>query len=214
MKAAIITIGILGLCSSVGLAQGIGSIFTQQDDKDKTMLQQIALQETYLSEIKTGYKDTQNGLNTANELKTGSFNLNQNYFNSLSQVSPAVKNNPKIKLIATYQQQITGSFDAEITWQKQQAILATDEISYIQQVYSNLLSACNNDLNELSIVITPGKAQMKDEERINHIDAIYNSTSDKYKFSISFIQNAHACALGRQSGKQQSQTIKKLYDIN
>jgi len=205
---------LLLLCQLLGKGQGIGSFFSQQDSKDKLMLQQIALQETYLSEIKTGYKDTENGLNTAHDLKNGSFNLNQTYFNSLSQVSPAVKNNPKIQQIATYQQQIVTSFNNELSWQKQQSILSSDEISYIEAVYNNLLTECNNDLNELKMVITPGQAQMKDAERVKHIDDLFTKTNIKYEFCQSFISNTHGYALDRQSGKQQLQTLKQLYNLN
>ena len=209
----IIILTIAVFCCAISYGQGIGSVFTQQDTKDKTMIQQIVLQETYLSEIKKGYAETQNGLNTAHDLKNGTFNLHQAYFNSLSQVSPAIKNNPKIKLITAYQQQIMSNFDNEISWQKQQSILAADEISYIQAVYSNMLVQCTRDLDELTLVTTPGAAQMKDAERVKHIDGIYTSTSDKYTFSLSFTQNARAFAIGRQNGQRQAQEIKKLYDV-
>ena len=195
-------------------AQVLGGFFDQQDTKDKTMMQQIVLQRTYLSEIKKGYQQTQQGLNTARALKNGTYSLHESYFNSLSQVSPAVKNDPKIELVINYQQQIINSFDREIAWQQQQAILGSDEVAYIEKVYNNLLSACTLDLNELNIVVTPGRTQMKDAERIDHIDQIYAATNDKYKFSRSFIANTHAFALDRQNGKQDRQIIKKLYNIN
>ncbi len=210
----IIASGILILCMGFTYAQGVGSFFDQGNSKIKVMIQQIVLQQTYLSEIKTGYKDTQNGLNTAHDLKNGTFNLHQNYFNSLNVVSPAVKNNPKIKLISTYQQQIMSNFGSEISWQKQQSILNNDEISYIEKVYGNILAGCTKDLDELNTVVTPGQAQMKDEERINLINSIYTRTNDKYKFSMSFTQNTRSFALDRQTGKQQAQTLKQLYNIN
>ncbi len=213
MKRMIVSLTLI-LSGFLVKAQGVGSFFDQSDTKTKTMLQQIALQETYLSEIKKGYKATENGLNTAHELKNGTFNLHQAYFNSLAQISPAVKNDPKIASITSYQQQIINSFDNEIAWQKQQAILGSDEIAYIEKVYTNLLSACTLDLDELNTVTTPGKVQMKDAERINHIDQIYNATNEKYKFSQSFTQNVRAFALDRQTGKQQNAVIKKLYNIN
>lgn len=195
-------------------AQLLGNFFDQQDTKDKTMIQQIVLQETYLSEIKKGYNDAQKGLNTAHDLKNGSFTLNANYFNSLSQVSPAVQSDPKVKLIEDCQQQIMSAFSNEISWQKQQAILGSDEVGYIQQVYTGILSDCTADLNELNLTVTPGKAQMKDAERLAEIDKLYNTTMDKYKFTLSFVYNAHSYALYRQTYGQQAQIIKKLYDLN
>lgn len=195
-------------------AQLLSNFFDQQDTKDKTMMQQIALQETYLSEIKNGYNDAQKGLADAQELKNGSFTLNANYFNSLSQVSPAVANDPKVKLITSYQQQIVSSFGNEINWQQQQGILGGDEISYLQQVYAGIITACTKDIDELNLVVTPGKAQMKDAQRIAEIDKLYAATQDKYRFTVSFVSNAHSFALQRQENGQQSQVIKKLYNLN
>jgi hypothetical protein len=212
MKATI-TITLLSL-SITSHAQILGGFFNQQLTKDRATLQQIALQQTYLAELKKGYSVAQKGLNTAHDLKNGTFSLHQDYFNSLSAVSTAVKNDPKILLIKNYQREIITSFDNELNWEKQQAILASDEIKYIQSVYSNMLSGCSVDLDELNIVITPGKTQMKDAERIEHIDRIYTNTIDKYKFSQSFTHNSRAFALNRKSSTQESVVIKKLYNIN
>lgn len=211
MKTSVIA-SILILCVASGKGQGIGSFFTQQDNKDKLMIEQIALQETYLSDIKKGYNATANGLNTAHDLKNGSFSLNQSYFNSLGQVSTAVRDNPKIKLVTGYQQQLISGFNKEISWQKQQAMLTGDEIRYVQQVCDNIISGCAKDLGELQMVITPGMAQMKDAERISGIDKLYTVTVDKYKFSMSFISNVHGLAVDRQVRKQNIQAMKSLYD--
>lgn len=213
IRIIISLIGLMCLVPRVN-AQLLSNFFDQQDTKEKTMIQQIALQETYLSEIKKGYNNAQKGLTDAKEIKNGSMTLNANYFNSLSQVSPAVQNNPKVRLITDCQQQIMNAFNNEVSWQKQQAILSNDEISYIQQVYAGILSNCTMDLNELNMAVTPGKAQMKDAERISEIDKIYEATVDKYKFSLSFVANTHNYAMYRQTYGQQSQLIKKLYDLN
>jgi len=213
MKLTVITVLLIAY-SGIGRAQGIGSFFNQQDDKDKLMIEQIVLQKTFLSEIKKGYNDAINGLNTAHDLKNGSFNLNQSYFNSLSQVSPAVRSDPKIKLITDYQQQIISDFNKEISWQKQQAILTPGEINYIQHVCGNMIAGCSKDLSELQIVITPGSVQMKDAERISEIDRLYTATTDKYKFSMSFISNIHGIASDRQNNIQDRRIMKSLYGIN
>lgn len=209
----IVTAVILLCCCGWVKAQGIGGIFDQADTRIKTMLQQIALQQTYLSEIKKGYQTTKDGLNTAHELKDGTFKLHQAYFSSLSAVSPAVMNNPKIRLMISYQQQIMTAFDHEIAWQNQQAILNADEHNYVQAVYSNILSQCTGDLDELKMVTTQGQVQMTDAERIAQIDRLYVATANKYKFSMAFTQNAHAFALNKQNGVQQTQFLQQLYDI-
>jgi hypothetical protein len=209
---ALLTITLLALAIT-SHAQVLGGFFNQQLTRKRVMLQQIALQQTYLAGLKKGYSVVQKGLNTAHDLKNGTFSLHQDYFNSLSAVSVSVKNDPRIALITNYQREIIASFDNELNWEKQQAILASDEIRYIQTAYGNLLSGCTSDLDELNMVITPGKARMKDAERIEHIDLIYTNTIDKYKFSQSFTHNSRAFAFNRKSNTQETFIIRKLYNI-
>src|SRR5580692_1381510 len=95
-------------------AQGTGGFFNQQSSKEKLMLTQIAELDIYGNTLKTGYNITEKGLNTAGELKNGTFNLHNVYYTSLQQVSPAVASNPKGKGITDMQQKIVSLFTTEI----------------------------------------------------------------------------------------------------
>jgi len=195
-------------------AQGIGSFFTQQADKVKIMLAQIADYEITLKDLKNGYTQTKNGLTTIYNLKDGSYNLHAVYFSSLSYVSASVKNNPKIAAISDLLSSIIKTFDQAIAWQSPKDLLSADEISNMKSVYSNLLSDCNKEMDELSLVITDGATQMKDEERIHAIDKLYTAMQSRYKFSCAFTAQAYALANNRAQDKADKQAIKKLYDLN
>jgi uncharacterized protein (DUF2267 family) len=191
----------------------LGAPALRAQSKAQVMLEQIADLGTSLKTLKDGYKVVSNGLNKAKNLKGGTFNQHQDYFNSLKQINPATSNNPKIQLIAKYQNQIIALFQKEISWQQQQGILSKDEIDYLRRVYNNLLENCNTDIDELNSVAKPG-TEMKDDERIKNIDRIYNATTDKYQFAQSFVHKTHALALDRKAEKKQRELIKKLYGIN
>jgi flagellar motility protein MotE (MotC chaperone) len=191
-------------------AQGI---FNQQSSKANLMLAQIAAYQTYLREIKTGYQIAETGLNTVNELKAGTFDLHAAYFNSLLQVNPAIKNNPKAKAAYDLQQQIITLFSTELSWQQKQQILSPQEIAYIKAVYRNLLSKCKTDIDELNEVLTPGKMQLTDQQRLERVDHIYAAMQDKQAFASSFTSHCRGMATDRKRAKLDNEQLKRLYGV-
>jgi len=194
-------------------AQFLGGFFSQQSDKEKLMTTQIAEYEIYLKSIKTGYNITEIGLNTAQQLKGGTFNLHTAYFNSLAQVNPVVSSNPKGKATLQLAQQIGSRFSTEVTWQQQQKQLSSTELTYLQKVYDNLVNKCQSDLNDLTDVLTPGKLQLTDHERLDRLDKLYASMQDKYAFTCSFTSKCHTLAVSRQQAKSNKIQLKQLYGI-
>lgn len=214
MKKAIILFSIIMLHFSDGNAQGIGSFFTQQADKVKIMLAQIAGYEITLKDLKSGYTQAKNGLNTIYNLKDGTYNLHAGYFNSLDRVSASVKNDPKVKAISELLANIIKTFDQAIAWQSSNGHLSADELNYMKSVYNSLLVECNKEMDELSIVTTDGAAQMKDEERIHSIDKLFVQMQANYNFSCSFTSQAYALANSRTQDQSGKQVFQKLYDLN
>lgn len=195
------------------MAQGTGAVFNQQASKTKLMLAQIAGYQTYLHELKTGYNTMENGLNTVHALKGGTLDLHTAYFTSLQQVNPVIQNNPKAKAVSGLQQQIVTLFNTEIAWQQKQQALSTAEATYIKAVYQNLLAKCKTDIAELNDVLTPGKLQMTDHQRLERIDHIYASMQDKQAFASSFTSHCRQLANDRKKAKIDNDQLKKLYGI-
>ena len=214
MRISIAIIFAFILTCNLADAQILGGFFSQQQTKIKTMLEQIVAYETTLHELKNGYSVAQHGLSSLHDLKNGTFTLHQNYFNSLAAVAPAVKNNPKIKGTTDLLDQVEETFDNALIWQKDKKMLSADEIAYMQKVYSHLLDECNKDIDELSLVTTDGKMQMKDEERISKLDKLYAGMEQKYSFARSFCDKGYAIAYQRNADKAGNLTLKKLYDLN
>jgi hypothetical protein len=214
MKTIIVFFLFTGFLNVAASAQSTGGFFNQQSSKQKIMLEQIAGIETHLQEVKKGYQIIETGLNTADDLKGGTFSLHEAYFSSLLQVSPAVRSSPKGKAIAGLQQQILLLFSKEISWQNQQKILTAAEISYVQSVYNNIRQKCQADMDELTLVLTPGKLQMTDQHRLDKIDQIYASMQDKYAFTSSFTAKCRQIATSRKKAKATNQQLKQLYGIN
>jgi len=206
-------IALLLLVAGNTQAQFLGGFFSQQSNKEKLMVTQIAEYDVYLHALKTGYNITETGLNTAQQLKGGTFNLHTAYFNSLAQVNPVVQNNPKGKAIVTLAAKIGNLFATEINWQQQQKELSATELAYLQKVQDNLLTKCQADVSETSDVLTPGKLQMTDQERLARLDKLYADMQDKYAFAASFTNKCHTLATSRAQAKTSKSQLKQLYGI-
>jgi hypothetical protein len=194
-------------------AQFLGGFFSQQSQQRKLMAAQIAEYQTYLGALKTGYHITESGLKTAHDLKNGTFILHSDYITSLSQVNPVIQNNPKGKAIADLNNQTVALLPAEINWQQQQRILTPAEMGYLQKVRDNLTAKCKLDMDELLQVLTPGKLQLADAQRLARLDKLYNSMKDKYAFAGSFTSKCRKLALSRKQQTQDKGQLKKLYGI-
>jgi hypothetical protein len=194
-------------------AQFLGGFFSQQSQQRKLMAEQIAEYETYLGALKTGYHISESGLNTAHDLKNGTFTLHSDYISSLSQVNPVIQNSPKGKAIADLNSQTLALLATEISWQQQQKILTPTEMGYLQKVRDNLAAKCKLDMDELLQVLTPGKLQLTDAQRLARLDKLYDSMKDKYAFAGSFTSKCRKLALSRKQQSQDNGQLKKLYGI-
>lgn len=201
------------LANGLAQAQFLGGFFNQQSQKKKLMAEQIAGLEIYLGAIKGGYRIAQNGLTTAHELKNGTFSLHSAYFNSLEQVSPVVQNNPKGKATAELYRQLIDHFDNELQWQKKHAQLTTAETTNLQKVADNLKKLAATDMAELTDVLTPGKLQLTDEQRLERLDKLYAAMKDKAAFTASFTGKCRQLASGREKAKADREQLRKLYGI-
>jgi hypothetical protein len=194
-------------------AQFLGDFFSQKSQQRKLMAAQIAEYQIYFGALKTGYHIAESGLNTAHDLKNGTFTLNSDYINSLSQVNPVIQKSPKGKAIADLNNQAMALLATEISWQQQQKILTPAETGYLQKVRDNLAAKCRLDMDELLQVLTPGKLQLTDAQRLSRLDELYESMKDKYAFAGSFTAQCRKLALGSKQQTQDNGQLKKLYGI-
>jgi hypothetical protein len=125
-----------------------------------------------------------------------------------------IQNNPKGKAIADLQQQIIHVFSGEISWQQQQRLLLPKELTYLQNVYNNILAVCKKDLDELTLVLTPGKLHLSDQQRLERLDHLYDAMKDKYAFAGYFTTKCRKLATSRQRAQQEKEQLKKLYGIH
>jgi hypothetical protein len=108
------------------------------------------------------------------------------------------------------QQQIMSEFRKLDKECRENEYLTDDELEYVRDVYSNMLVKCEESISELNTIITDHSSQLKDDERIERIDLIYEDMSDKRDFARSFSNSTRIIMAQRLREKSEVVTQEKL----
>ncbi len=194
-------------------AQTFAEWFRQKATQKKYLLQQIAALQIYIGYVQKGYTIAHKGLNIISDIKNGDINLHSDYFNSLKTVSPAVRKYSKVADIISYQLKIINEYkNASRQVQKSKAFNG-DELKYINSVFNGLIDDCMDTIDELTMIITNNQLEMKDDERLKRIDALYNDMQGKYSFIKSFADEAKILAVSRLREQNDIETSRALNGI-
>jgi hypothetical protein len=194
-------------------AQTWNEWFRQKKTQKKYLIQQIAALKVYLKYLKEGYDVAKKGLGMIGDIKDGNFNDHATYFESLSLVNPSIKQSRKIALIAQMQQQIMREFNELDEDCHESEYLTANELQYVRDVYSNMLAKCEDSIEELNVIISDHSSQLKDDERIERIDLIYENMNDKRDFVQSFSNSTRMIMAQRVREKNEVVTQEKLNSL-
>ncbi|WP_157501562.1 TerB family tellurite resistance protein [Echinicola vietnamensis] len=163
-----------------------------------------------LNDMYQGYRTLSRGYNAVRDIASGNFGLHKLFIEGLSTVSPVVKRYHKVGGIIHYQQVILSEYRRAYRQFLDRGKFSREELDYLALVYGNLLdmSVCN--MEELLLVVTGGKLQMSDGERMAAIDRIFDEIKDRYVFVRAF--NNEAAVLNRQR-KQRAADLKTLRSL-
>ena len=191
-------------------AQGFNfsDLFGQSKKQLQYYQQQIAAYQAFESELKQGYGVIKNGLSGIAAINTAELNAHTAYYNSLKQPSTVVKNSSQVQEILNCQNEIVALFSQSF------AGLTSDEQSYVAAVKNNLLTGCNANLTQMQDLLTAGKLQLTDDQRLKRIDALHKDMQDKYAFSRDFTGSLKLVAAQRRQELNDAQTLKNLYETN
>jgi hypothetical protein len=197
------------LLFSLSLYKGDAQTFAEWTQQKKTQIkylqQQIVGLQMYTTYLQKGYKILGKGLSAISDIKNADFNLHNNYFNSLKRINPNVKKYFRIADVISLQFRILKTCQKAVQATKENTWFTGNEVSYIQDVFTKILSETSEDINQLMAFITPNIFIMKDDERVMQIDNIYADLLDKQSFTENFSNEIYV--LGMQRLKE-SQDIK------
>ena len=204
---------IILLSGSFCHAQTYDEWFRQKKTAKKYLLDQVAALQTYIGYAEKGYSIITGGLNTIKDIKHGDFNLHNNYFSSLSSVNPALKKYSKVAAIIAMQISIAKQISGTIKTCKKSNMILSSELNYLQKVFNNLLDECIKNLDELFVLLTNNETQMKDDERIQRIDKLYEDMKDKQMFTTSFSHSVKGLSIQRLNDQNDIIISKKLHGL-
>ena len=212
MKQVVILIA-LGLVGSSAQAQTTEEWFSQPNTQTKYLIQQIVALQGYLGHVNKGYTIAQKGIKTIRSIKDGEWKLHSGFINSKDAINLTVKNYIKIADIIALQDKIGQKYKTSFQLLKSSDLFINSEVDYLYQVFATLLHDCAGDINELTLVITPGKWKMNDEERLQRINQLYISMLDKYLFVQDFTKDVQILAGQRMKEKKSVHTSHLLHHL-
>lgn len=194
-----------------GYAQTWDEWFKQKKTQRKYLLQQIAALKVYLGYVKKGYDIASQGLTTIRNIKNGDFSLHRDFIGSLSLVNPKIKNYARVADIIALQIRIIKEVKETTKGINEAGQLTPEETSLCKSVFDNLLAESLKNIDELIFVITSGELEMKDDERLKRIDAIYVEMQGKYAFTAAMSEEMALLSVQRMQEQYEIGLSKKIY---
>ncbi|QSW89612.1 hypothetical protein J0383_02060 [Flavobacterium endoglycinae] len=184
-----------------------------QAKQRKELLLQIAALQVYIDYAKKGYSAVSKGLNVIGDAKKGEVNLHGDYFASLFKINPKVRNYYKTAEIISMQFKIMKICKRTSADLKTADLFHGSELDYIERSFERLLQNCSDTLEQLLSVTADASLELKDDQRIERIDALHETMLEDYNFCISFSNDARLLSVSKTSEKKDSKNASAVYGL-
>ncbi|MCX2680989.1 hypothetical protein OOZ15_13630 [Galbibacter sp. EGI 63066] len=192
-------------------AQNWDEWFNQKDTQRKYLLQQIVAFKIYLGYAQKGYRVVDRGLTMIGDIRNGEFRLHEGFFDELKSVNPVVRDYARIKDIARLQAYLVSERQHAYRALEQSGQFSLSELQAIREVHGRVLSGSTRDLDRLLGLLTPGKLEMSDAERLGRIDVIYDSMLKRYRYLRDYNSRGEQLAENRLREKTDGRAIEILH---
>src|SRR5690606_38423029 len=105
------------------------------------------------------------------------------FISSLKTVSPFIRNHIKVAEIIAFQLTISKLFNM---LERDNGDLSVSHKAYIEKIHAKLSEDCSRDMEELFLIIAPGKIEMTEAQRLQRLDKVFTSMRDKFSFAQHF----------------------------
>lgn len=204
---------IILFASSICQAQTVDEWFRQKATQKKYLLQQIAALKVYLDYVQKGYAIAQKGLTTIGHIKQGDFDLHRDFFSSLKGVNPKINSFARVADIVALQLKVIQVYKDVRQQVNKDNLFGGREMDYIFKVFEGVLNDCSGIVMDLTAVVAANSLEMKDDERLRRVDALYANMQDAYTFSESFGTEIKLLNLQRKKEASDVQTSRALHDL-
>ncbi|RZK43354.1 MAG: TerB family tellurite resistance protein [Pedobacter sp.] len=206
----------LRMCWMVVLViTGLGSAFAQSSEVKQLLLntEKLAQLKNILSDMKQGYEILSKGYGSVKNIAEGNFSLHEEFLDALLVVSPSVKKYRRVAEILRDQKLLVSEYRSALGEFRSGSVFNAGELEYLEKVYSGLLKASLQNLEDLTMVITSSSLRMNDAERLEAIDRIFADTADKLVFLRSFNQRAVVLFQQKKKEKRELESFRAYYGL-
>lgn len=187
------------------------AVGSQAQDQRKVLLEQIMKLQVYLGYLRKGYNIVQSGLTFIGDIKDGDFKLHQLFFDRLKQVNPKIKKYAKVAEIISMQIEMLSAYKDNLKKIRQSGMFSNSEIDFLHNSFNSFIDDVSTDIQQLTDIVTDGKFEMNDNERIDAINSLYNSMLKKYNSFFAFTNKISVLAKQRKAELNDLKTLKQLY---
>lgn len=181
-----------------------------QNKTIKLYIQQIAANKVYIEYLQKGYRIAKNGLTTIGNIKNGHWSLDKDFFAGLKGINPKVRNYGKVADIIALNIKTIKQYKTAMKQARSAELFNGGEIGYFDKVFTFLIDGCMMVIDQLTLLLTPNKLTMRDDERIKRIDLLYAEMQDRHVFANSFSNDIIIMALQRDKELREVETLSDL----
>lgn len=194
-------------------AQTFDEWFEQNKTRKEYQDQQIGELQIYMNLLEQGYGVVESGLDTIGGYKQAEYDLHNNYYTSLSTVSPAVTGMPQVQEILTLQQQVVDQWSAALTRYNASGVMQPSELTYLQALYGQLLQYGTADVTMLTNVLTDGVLQLTEDQRVAVVLVIDARMRQRYRATMAVTWAADGMVAQRSIRALDARTLSQLYGL-
>jgi len=136
------------------------------------------------------------------------------YYNELWQIKTAIAWYSKVSGIATKQVELVNSYNQAWALIKNDKHFNTEELAYMERVYSGILQESVKDLDQVLVIINPGKTQMPDAKRMELIKHTSDHMDKNYNDLQEFTTQNEMLSIDRAEDENEVLTLRQYYGIN
>lgn len=139
--------------------------------------------------------------------------LYKDYFDELWKVKSLISYYHRIQEVTEKQVRLVEEYKRSWALFKQDKHFSTDELSYMDEVYTGILDESVKNLDQLFLVINSFSTQMSDAKRLEIINSAADQVETNYNDLQAFNQQNILLSLQRAKSKKGVDAVKQLYGL-
>ncbi|MGE6220373.1 hypothetical protein ACQKCH_11150 [Nubsella zeaxanthinifaciens] len=205
----VVIVAVLLIVSSTGLrAQTFSEWFRQKATQKRYLLEQLAALRVYAGYVHKGYGIVSDGLQTVRDITGGEFSLHELFITGLKKVSRAIRNDVRIVEILRLQGDMVWLFKGL----SGKGDISPALLDYVLSVRLEVVSEGLSDLEELLLVVTSGRAEMTDDQRLARLDDLYGRSLERSAFVRDFCGSTEIMLQRKAIERNEIDRLRRWYE--